>query len=223
MVWWCISVFKFKLPCSKWGKKIFHSQRSINVIFPSVSDDDVQAERYEQTQPKAGSQICWQCNCWWIIFSRAGNFPWGWPSQGKSVLLMTKLINAGRTFTNVEAPGDFILVILPANAAPSPAWGIFTARGGARAHRKRLVLCAGAAPWDAQPEMYQWDQFWDESGPQITLSVLLCLEHVVKFLAGRSRLSEIFLVFWKKNRAVSEQLHFMVFDVILFATERINA
>lgn len=59
--------------------------------------------------------------------------------------------------------------------------------------------------------------------PQITLSVLLCLEHVVKFLAGRSRLSEIFLVFWKKNRAVSEQLHFMVFDVILFATERINA
>lgn len=165
MVWWCISVFKFKLPCSKWGKKIFHSQRSINVIFPSVSDDDVQAERYEQTQPKAGSQICWQCNCWWIIFSRAGNFPWGWPSQGKSVLLMTKLINAGRTFTNVEAPGDFILVILPAKAAPSPAWGIFTARGGARAHRKRLVLCAGAAPWDAQPEMCQWDQFWDESGP----------------------------------------------------------
>lgn len=30
------------------------------MIFPSVSDDGVQAERYEQAQPKAGSQICWE-------------------------------------------------------------------------------------------------------------------------------------------------------------------
>lgn len=46
------------------GKKnILHSQRSINVIFPSVSADGVQVERYEQMQPKAGSQIQWCCNC----------------------------------------------------------------------------------------------------------------------------------------------------------------
>lgn len=161
MVWWCISVFKFKLLCSKAGEKNpFHSQRPINVIFLSVSDDDVQAERYEQTQPKAGSQICWCCNCWWIILSRAGKFPQGWPSQGKSVLLMAELINAGRTFRNVEAPGDFIHIILPVNAAASP----FTARWGARAQGKCLVLRAGAAPRAAQPEMCQWDQFWDESG-----------------------------------------------------------
>lgn len=55
--------------------------------------------------------------------------------------------------------------------------------------------------------------------PQITLSELLCLEHVVKFLSGSSRLSETVLVFWKKNRGVSEQLHFMLFHVILFTTE----
>lgn len=34
--------------------------------------------------------------------------------------------------------------------------------------------------------------------PSITLSVLLCLGHIVRFLAGKSHLSEIFLVFGKK-------------------------
>lgn len=201
------------------GEKIFRSQCSINVIFPSVSADDVQAERHEQTQPKAGSQLCWSCNCWWITFSRAGSFPRGWPSQGKSVLLVTELINAGRTFKNVEAPGDFILVILPVNAAPSPSWGVFTARWGARAHGKHFwVLCAGGSARRVSGISSGMSQV-----PQITLSVLLCLQHAVKFLAGRSRLSETFLVFWKKNRGVSEQLHFMLFDVILFTTEWINA
>ena len=49
--------------------------------------------------------------------------------------------------------------------------------------------------------------------PDIALSVLLCLGHVVRVLAGKSRLSEIFLVFGK-NGGVLEQLHFMLFDVI---------
>lgn len=39
------------------------TQCSINVIFPFVSADDVQVERYEQTQPQAGSQMQWYCNC----------------------------------------------------------------------------------------------------------------------------------------------------------------
>lgn len=57
--------------------------------------------------------------------------------------------------------------------------------------------------------------------PHTTLSLLLCLEHVVKFLAGKSRLSEMFLVFWKKKiiGGMSEQLHFVLFDVILFTIE----
>lgn len=42
--------------------------------------------------------------------------------------LMNELISVGRTFTSVEAPGDFILIILPVNAAPSPSWGVFSAR-----------------------------------------------------------------------------------------------
>lgn len=43
----------------------------------------------------------------------------------------------------------------------------------------------------------------------------------MKFLAGKSRLSEMFLFFWKKKiiGGMSEQLHFVLFDVILFTIE----
>lgn len=51
----------FNLNCfvQRGKKNILHSQRSINVILPSVSAADGQVERYEQIQPKVGAQIQW--------------------------------------------------------------------------------------------------------------------------------------------------------------------
>lgn len=73
--------------------------------------------------------------------------------------------------------------------------GILFAKRSATAHGS----CSSAAcETFSQRYVNGWDRFWDESGPYILLSVLLCPGDIVRVLADKSHLSEIFLGFGKK-------------------------